>query len=110
MRIQFDKRLWIKATIELKNPLGQCWEVITSENHLELFHPFIVSHFGERLSSIGDKDKIVYMNKLNFTREVISIYKPIDVPTDTLGHHWCGYDLLVGRKKIISKMANCKPL
>ena len=99
MRIQFDKRLWIKATIELKNPLGQCWEVITSENHLELFHPFIVSHFGERLSSIGDKDKIVYMNKLNFTREVISIYKPIDVPTDTLGHHWCGYDLLVGRKK-----------
>ena len=46
MRIQFDKRLWIKATIELKNPLDNAGQVITSENHLELFHPFIVSHFG----------------------------------------------------------------
>ena len=96
---KFDKRLCIKATIEFKDPLGQCWEIITTKNHLELFHPFIISHFGERLSSIGDKDNIVYMNKLNFTREVISIYEPRNVPTDTLGNNWCGYDLLVGRKK-----------
>ena len=45
--------------------------------------------------NIGDKDKIVYMNNLNFTREVISISAPnIEANIES-----CGYDLLVGRKK-----------
>ena len=91
----------IKETIELKASLRECWNIITTENHLELFHPFIISHTGKQLTSVGDKDNIIYINNLNFTREVISISEPIFVDDSEN----CGYDLLVGRKKIISKMA-----
>ena len=90
-----DISSYIKVTIELKASLQECWNIITIENHLELFHPFILNHFGERLLSVGDKDKIVYLNNLNFTREVISISEPnIEANNES-----CGYDLLVGRKK-----------
>ena len=91
----FDISCFIKETIELKASLRECWNIITIENHLELFHPFILSHFGKKFSSVGDKDNIIYINNLNFTREVISIYEP-KVAADSESY---GYDLLVGRKK-----------
>ena len=99
----FDISCSIKETIELKASLRECWNIITIENHLELFHPFILSHFGKQLLSVGDKDNIIYINNLNFTREVISISEPkVDADSES-----CGYNLLVGRKKkIISKMAS----
>ena len=91
----FDIKSSIKVTIELKATLQDCWNIITIKNHLELFHPFILNHFGERLLSVGDKDNIVYMNNLHFTREVISISEPkVDADSES-----CGYNLLVGRKK-----------
>lgn len=91
----FDISSSIKETIELKVSLRECWNIITIENHLELFHPFILSHFGKQLSSVGDKDNIIYINNLNFTREVISISEPkVDADSES-----CGYNLLVGRKK-----------
>ena len=65
----FDISCSIKETIQLKASLRECWNIITTENHLELFHPFILSHFGKKLSSVGDKDNIIYINNLNFTRE-----------------------------------------
>ena len=91
----FDISCSIKETIQLKASLRECWNIITTENHLELFHPFILSHFGKKFSSVGDKDNIIYINNLNFTREVISISEP-KVAADSES---CGYDLLVGRKK-----------
>ena len=91
----FDISCSIKETIELKASLRECWNIITTENHLELFHPFIISHAGKQLTSVGDKDNIIYINNLNFTREVISISEPIFVDDSEN----CGYDLLVGRKK-----------
>ena len=91
----FDISSSIKETIELKASLQECWNIITIENHLELFHPFIQSHFGKQLSSVGDIDNIIYINNLNFTREVISISAPkVDADSES-----CGYNLLVGRKK-----------
>ena len=91
----FDISCSIKETIELKTTLRECWNTITMQNHLELFHPFILSHFGKELTSVGDIDNIIYTNNLNFTREVISISEP-KVAADSES---CGYDLLVGRKK-----------
>tara|TARA_Y100001954_G_C15811287_1_gene605331 strand:+ start:2516 stop:3115 length:600 start_codon:yes stop_codon:yes gene_type:complete len=97
IRENISKRTCIEQKIVLNHSIEYCWDIITKEKHLELFHPFILRHNGNRLLKNGDKDTITYLNNFSFTREVVYIYN--SKKNEEHNSSLYGYDLLVGRNR-----------
>ena len=65
VRLKVSRKLFLKKSVE------DVWQVISSKNTLELFHPFCSKN---KVISWGDVkvDELVYLNGLTFIREFTS--------------------------------------
>ena len=66
------KRLQVSKKIFLKHNPDDVWEIISSKNALELFHPYCLKN---DVIDYKKKDKLVYLNGLTYVRE-FSAWKP----------------------------------
>ena len=77
------KRLHVSKKIFLNHNPDVVWEIISSKNALELFHPYCLKN---DVIDYKKKDKLVYLNGLTYIRE-FSAWKPNN-----------GFELSIGKK------------
>ena len=80
VQLKVSRKLFLKKSVE------DVWQVISSKNTLELFHPFCSRN---KVISWGDVkvDELVYLNGLTFIREISEWFEGI------------GYNLWIGTKR-----------
>ncbi|MAJ98831.1 MAG: hypothetical protein CMD07_06175 [Flavobacteriales bacterium] len=74
--IQSKPKTWeISLKKQLKFPLNEIWDVISSKNNLELFHPFCKTNKIIDWCGVNSSDLLIYLNGRCYTRTFLSWHK-----------------------------------
>ena len=84
--IDYKKSWSIKLTKRINSSKEEVWNLISSTNNLELFHPFYKSNKIIKWPGEGSSDELIYLNDFKLIRYFIE------------WHENKGYKLLIGRK------------
>jgi len=80
--------IWeINRKVLINSPVSKVWDIISSESHLEKFHPFCKKNKVKEWVSDSHKDSVAYYNNRTLHREF---------------YHWLegeGFDLMIGDSK-----------
>ena len=84
--IDYKKSWSIKLTKRINSSKEEIWNLISSPNNLELFHPFCKSNKIIKWPGEGSSDELIYLNDFKLIRNFIE-WRENE-----------GYKLLIGRK------------